>query len=230
MLTGYLQPIITLTGRIVTPTSGGASGDHIIENGQIIGSETETTTQEQEYTFTTQNALTFDGTQYVQLNTIPSNTMRVEVTFKRISAADYAFVFGSRTTSTANDGIAVAYSPSNCYPIFGSARSSISSSASVDVVHTVILGQDGYFLDTQRVKTYDTMSFTGAYPLCVGSVNTGGNIDNRNYKGEIYAVKIYDNNILQADLIPAVRVSDNAVGLFDMVASTFFEQTGAEET
>lgn len=229
MLTGYLRPIITLNGRIVA-ASGGASGDHSIESGQIIGQENETTTQNYSYSYITQNALTFDGTQYISLNITPKNTTRVEVAFKRSATSDYAFVFGSRSAASANDGVALAYNPSNCYPIFGSARASISGAAAVDTVHTAVICQDGYFLDVAKLKSYDDMSFLGTYPLCIGGVNTGGSIDSRRYKGELYAVDIYENDVLQASLVPATRVSDNAVGLIDLVSLTFYEQTGAEET
>lgn len=229
MLIGVLQPVTRLTGKIVAPSSGGASGDHSIESGQTIGQENETTTQNYSYSYITQNALAFDGTQYISLNITPKSTTRVEVAFKRSTTSDYAFVFGSRSAASADDGVALAYNPSNCYPIFGSARASISGAAAVDTVHTAVICQDGYFLDVAKLKSYDDMSFQGTYPLCIGGVNTGGSIDSRRYKGELYAVDIYENDVLQASLVPATRVSDNAVGLIDLVSLTFYEQTGAEE-
>lgn len=229
MLIGVLQPVTRLTGKIVAPSSGGASGDHSIESGQTIGQENETTTQNYSYSYITQNALAFDGTQYISLNITPKSTTRVEVAFKRSTTSDYAFVFGSRSAASADDGVALAYNPSNCYPIFGSARASISGAATVNTVHTAVICQDGYFLDVAKLKSYDDMSFQGTYPLCIGGVNTGGSIDSRRYKGELYAVDIYENDVLQASLVPATRVSDNAVGLIDLVSLTFYEQTGAEE-
>lgn len=230
-ITSNIMSPITITGRI-TPsfTVNSGTNDYIVETYKIENSFSENNTYEQEYTYITLNTLTFDGTQFVLLNIAPKNTTRVEAVFKRSTTSDYAFVIGSRSTDSADNGLALAYNSSNCYPIFGSARSSISGAAAVNTVHTVVLGQDGYYLGVQRIKTYDSMNFTGVYPLCVGSINTGGNIDNRRFQGEIYSINIYDSDVLQASLIPVVRVSDSAVGLFDLVSSTFYEQTGVEET
>ena len=44
--------------------------------------------------------------------------------------------------------------------------------------------------------------------------------------GKIYMAKIYIDNVLQADLVPARRDSDNAVGMYDLVAGAFRENAG----
>lgn len=44
--------------------------------------------------------------------------------------------------------------------------------------------------------------------------------------GKCYYVKIYDNNILVRDFIPAVRDSDSKPGFYDLVTNQFFTNAG----
>lgn len=44
--------------------------------------------------------------------------------------------------------------------------------------------------------------------------------------GKYYGIKIYDNEELIHDFIPAKRLSDNAVGMYDFVSGTFFGNAG----
>ena len=49
------------------------------------------------------------------------------------------------------------------------------------------------------------------------------------FKGKMYGAKIYDNGTLVRDMIPALRNSDNVVGMYDMVSHTFFTNAGTGE-
>ena len=50
--------------------------------------------------------------------------------------------------------------------------------------------------------------------------------DNRRFKGRIYYFKIWNNNILIRDFIPALRNSDNVTGLYDLVNNEFYINAG----
>jgi len=41
-----------------------------------------------------------------------------------------------------------------------------------------------------------------------------------------YSVQMYDNDVLIRDFIPAKRIADNAIGMYDSVTKTFFENQG----
>ena len=45
-------------------------------------------------------------------------------------------------------------------------------------------------------------------------------------KFRLYSSQLYDNGVLFQNLIPAKRNSDNAVGMWDTVSKTFFENAG----
>lgn len=168
-------------------------------------------------------SISFEGDSYIILSGVKaSNAMTIEVDFIRESAKNYAFVFGSRSSNTSNDGIALAYSSSNCFPIFGSDRSNINSTSSISIRHIAKIGQSGYVLDEETIKTYENMNFVGTYDLTIGALNNGGDIDNRAFKGKIYSVKIYLNNIIYKNLVPVERTYDSAIGLYDTLGGDFY--------
>lgn len=47
------------------------------------------------------------------------------------------------------------------------------------------------------------------------------------FTGRYYGLKIYYSGAENADYVPAVRQSDNAVGLYDLVSNTFLAQNGS---
>ena len=54
----------------------------------------------------------------------------------------------------------------------------------------------------------------------------GDSLSTRVGKGRWYLVQIGSGSTLQRDFIPVRRDSDNAVGMWDMVTKTFFENAG----
>lgn len=44
--------------------------------------------------------------------------------------------------------------------------------------------------------------------------------------GKLYSCKIYDNNVLVRDFVPCYRVSDNEIGLYDLVNGVFYTNQG----
>ena len=46
------------------------------------------------------------------------------------------------------------------------------------------------------------------------------------FQGKMYYCKIYDNDVLVRDLVPAVRDSDNKPGFYDLVTNQFFVNAG----
>ena len=46
------------------------------------------------------------------------------------------------------------------------------------------------------------------------------------FQGKMYYCKIYDNDVLVRDFIPAVRDSDGKAGLYDLVTNQFYTNVG----
>ena len=85
---------------------------------------------------------------------------------------------------------------------------------------------------TGRHVTLDSDNFLGSLPSTVGdynfylgAMNGGSNIYYGKYK--IYATKIYNSNTLVRDFVPSKRLSDGAIGMYDNVTKTFYENAGS---
>ena len=82
---------------------------------------------------------------------------------------------------------------------------------------------------TQGNTTY-TYSYSGSSTLSSGSGNyrIAGNIQNSRSEIYFYNAKIYDSsNTLLHDFIPCYRISDNKIGVYDIVGETFYPSTGS---
>ena len=171
--------------------------------------------------YSIQNHLTFDGTFYIDTEFTPTNNSLINIEFKR-SESTNKFLFGSRTNNTTNDGFALQYGTTTSYPIFGSEQTSITSTISENQKHKVELSQDGYFLDGEKLKEYDEMSFSSNLNLFIGSLNQNGTVSGRTFDGDIYSVRIFENGKIVRYMLPCCKGVDDTIGMFDFVNKKFY--------
>lgn len=83
------------------------------------------------------------------------------------------------------------------------------------------------FTDTNITQIADVGADNPFY-LFATKYDSGQPISNFNsfYTGRMYYCKIYDNDVLVRDFIPAVRDSDNKPGFYDLVTDQFFTNAG----
>ena len=165
--------------------------------------------------------LTFDGTFYIDTKFTPTNNSSINIEFKR-SESTNKFLFGSRTNNTADDGFAFQYDTTTCYPIFGSEQKSISCTISENQKHKVELSQNGYFLNGEKLKDYDEMSFSSSFNLFIGGLNQNGTVASRTFDGDIYSVKIFENGKIVRYMRPCCKGIDDTMGMFDFVNKKFY--------
>ncbi len=222
MLTGRISKRSVLKGKLSNPDPRYIEGDHVYKKLAENEYPTVTNTAVSGIGYTSADSLSFDGTQYVVTEFKPTNDTKIEIDFMRTAASGQKFLFGSRTTSAR---FALMYYASTlAYPMFGSMAESISETdAEADVFHTASLGQDGYYLDGIRKKTFEDMSFNCVYDIYIGTVNLAGSADSRMFIGNIYAVRIYEAGTLVYELLPAVS-ADGRAGLYDIIGKQFYER------
>lgn len=78
---------------------------------------------------------------------------------------------------------------------------------------------NGETVSRQNTLTFTTWTIGNAF-------GTGG--AQYPFIGHIYRQQAYQNHVLAGDFIPAIRNSDNAVGMYDAVSGTFFENAGTD--
>lgn len=75
-------------------------------------------------------------------------------------------------------------------------------------------------------KTFTSVTFDSGYSLTLLALNSAGSVDSRRAVGKLHSVKIYDNGVLVRNMIPVSRVSDAAIGMYDLVNGKFYVNAG----
>lgn len=90
--------------------------------------------------------------------------------------------------------------------------------------HKLDFNKNNVYLDETLQYTFTYSNFVGYGNIYIGTINTS--TISSGFNGEIYSCRIYNNDVLIRDFVPAMRKSDNVVGLYDRVSGTFFTNAG----
>lgn len=109
-----------------------------------------------------------------------------------------------------------------------------STGLSISTVDTLDYAEyDVTFNNDKFTGTINNMSFTDVpntwdigFWRIGSSFTQGSTTANYYFIGKIYRQKAYQNDVLVGDFIPAIRNSDSAVGMLDIVSGTFYENAG----
>ena len=155
------------------------------------------------------------GTQWIDTGVIPTNTMK--------------FVLESNFTSGAM-GSSVASSSKTIFDFRSSAVLTYGEGKSH--TYTKRNQKQKFIIDYLNSKTScdeDENSFVstpkfGNSTFTIFTWHEGGYYYNTS--GKFYSLKIYDNETLVRDFVPAMRKSDNVLGLYDKVEGKFYTNQG----
>ncbi len=166
------------------------------------------------------------GTQYILTDVIPSSNFKLE-----------ADVYGSSsyTGETAFAGVRDSKSIEFYYqagiPKFWITAGAIGAATAYydQKIHYIAeSNSSGIKLTINEAQYESTNVYTGgtSNPLMIFSYN-GSGTPSYNFRGRIYYLKLYDNNVLIRNFIPCYRKSDNVAGLYDTVHNTFYPNGGS---
>lgn len=176
------------------------------------------------------------GTQYINTNIIPTKNTQLNINFMVLNpqTSQYPAALGTQNNSNGQD----------CFALF------LGNATSTTFTVNGRVGHSGNICSTSPTCNYNTiyhveMSFNKL--VLNTTVNTGSlqwttnllypmYLFVRNYnnspmsttftKYRLYACQLYNNDIPVRDFIPCRRLSDNELGLYDLVSGTFFTNQG----
>lgn len=157
------------------------------------------------------------GTQWINTNYYP----KLDAT-KVVADAekDVAYsIFGSNYSDFTFTGADTHYAYYN-------GGSSINTNVAYTDRHLYIMDKNKVFIDSVLYGSGTLVSTTCPIPMAIFGRNIGNNTlqDGGNHK--LYGLKIFENDVLIKNFIPVKRNSDNAVGLYETVGSTFYGNMG----
>lgn len=155
------------------------------------------------------------GTQYIDTGLKP--TQNYSMTIKCQSTGTSYNTYAGCDTNWQNTGFFIG---ANVFEFGNASTTSIQNYGEAPIVLT--LDKTGGYKD--GVKTWNnasTKTFQTVTNLTLFALNRNGTIQEQ-LIGKIYYCKIYDNNTLVRDFIPAKRISDGKCGLWDKVNLKFY--------
>lgn len=157
--------------------------------------------------------VTFDGTQVVDTGIICNEESRIES--KWIANSSSMWVYGTGAT---NPRI-TCYCVTSGNERFGNATVD-NTGITHNVLNTVIHDKNGFYYNETNGKAYSNVgTFTCANTLTIG--NSNGSTGTAYFNGNFYYMRIYQNDELALNLVPAKRISDSIVGFYDTVSNSF---------
>lgn len=87
---------------------------------------------------------------------------------------------------------------------------------------------NGYYLDDTLIHAVTNTGSPSAYKLAIfhlSNSNTTVESNKTAFKGRIYSFKIYENDVLVANLVPAIVMALNIPGFYDVINNKFYQSS-----
>lgn len=165
------------------------------------------------------------GTQYVNADLMIDQNTKVEMEIQLTNTSITQFVFGSRNGGSYGDmavfyqksskKIGADYSPNSQRYLF-----SVTPTEKL----TIVFNKNIVTINGEKY-TFTAMTFEALYNFTIFALNIAGNIGNM-AQAKLYKCKIYKNNVLIRDYIPAQMKISGEVGLWEKVDDLFYGNSG----
>lgn len=168
-----------------------------------------------------------DGTQYIDTGFKPNNNTRVVMDMQAFEVSANGWAFGGRDSTSKNSmGVFYYYSSNKLWSADYSSSSQRKSFSGIGATDRIVIDFNKNICSINGVSnTFTATTFQSSYSMVLFAVNTADTVSTF-IKAKLYSCKIYDNDILVRDYIPALR-SDGVAGLYDAVNDTFSSSTGS---
>ena len=165
-------------------------------------------------------SITSTGTQYIQTGMKPTSATTVEMDFNTGPYANDTTFFGQGWGNSQY----LFIKQSNAYKFFGGGTN-VADLHNNEDAHLSITAENKLILDFGTTATTTTISrASSSYDFNIFADRSGS------HKGSwtFYSMKIWTNGVaLARDYVPALRIADDAVGLYDKVDEKFYENAGS---
>lgn len=175
-------------------------------------------------TYTKLDYIESHWTEYFDTGFVPNGNSRVTVDFEGAAVPSVVALFGARTGMTENV-FAMWLEGNQALPQYGNVVYDTKPITTTNTVrHTYDLNKGVATVDGSSVS-FTNLTFSAGQTLTLLALNSNGTVDGRRPSGKLYGAKVYNNNTLVRDFIPAMNAS-GTIGLWDDVNSTFYTNAG----
>ena len=168
------------------------------------------------------------GTSYINTDYYPNQDTRIIAEMQVVTYNSFGRLLGAGNHNTANTISCDYVDNGNTFEISwggytGWTQYSVTSNYDK---HTYDWNKNSFYIDGTLLDSKTYTAFTCSYKLGIFNVLESGNVPTSNteryFYGKLYSFKIYDNDTLVRDFVPAKRDSDSKYGLYDVVNDVFY--------
>ena len=178
--------------------------------------------------------LTFNGSQFINTGFMPKSTSRIQLEVDLEDMGDnLVTLFGGRTSNTVASFSMWRMSSTIIRWDYGTRQTSITFPTTVGKFvidanrNTVTINSTKRSVTAQTFTSNNSLRISSNYTAGGSQYNDENYNDLRRFSGDLYYFKIYDNDVLVRDFIPAKRKSDGTLGLYDLVTDVFYTNDGS---
>lgn len=170
------------------------------------------------------------GTQHIDTGCYPTSSTKIVADFEASGVfSGYAGLFGSRQQQ-ASKTFCVFLGSTDLIVQVGDVRSSSYKPpwSGANKRMQYILDRNTFTYGQQKI-TLPKVTYSGASTssILILALKTGNAVDSRKVKGKLYSSRIYENDVLIRNFIPAKNKSTNQIGLYDNVNDVFYTNSGS---
>lgn len=173
------------------------------------------------------------GTQYLDTGVLPKGSIGFDIkflTYNTYSSSEpkYGSVFGGRDDSQVNEIQITTYATQGInYGTFRYANSSYAGNIELNTVNNIQYRGNNY-ISNKGTSVIAREDFEGSSTMTIFAVKDNGVVKQFGVV-RLYKFKIYDGDTLIRNYVPCYRISDNEMGLYDVVNQEFISNLGTGE-
>lgn len=164
------------------------------------------------------------GTQYINTGYKARYTTRVVLDFELEDTSVNTAIFGGRSGTSSRTFSFFWMAAGNFRSDYGTTQTTVNVTDGSGR-HTVDKNKTSTTVDDASVKV-DSYTFTGAYNMYLGTVNTAGAAFEPGLTGKIYSCRIEEAGDLERDFVPCADPS-GTVGMYDTANGVFYGNSGS---
>lgn len=173
------------------------------------------------------------ATQLIDTGIVPNSTYLYKFKYALLSVSGYTYVFGSYVDENTNSTRLISQSGSvkslylSCNCKAGSSAGATNITTAAGEIVEGEMSSNRYYLHNITTGTVVSAEnvFTTAGTATTTTIKLFGN-DSSKSNSKIYYFDTYSNGNLIQKLIPAKRIADGVIGMYDIVSNTFLTNTG----
>ena len=214
-LTQNLKELKTFTNQAISMSNA------IINHTEFINSRLPNEYQELTYIQSTS-----DRKQYINTGLVPKSNLKIECKLLVVNYSDYDVILGQTVSDMNNGSIALRVFKTPAIDCSYSGHQKIEVKISYNTELEISAWNCGITINNSTASK-SAISFT---PNNLSLYMFGGNQNNslwRGFYGRIYYMRLYNDDNLVREFIPARRRSDSVLGMYDLVNDKFYTNNGS---